>query len=163
MSEIIELKNKNEQIKLKKKMEELAAKYFQEGYNCCQSVLLATNDVWKLEMDPMLISAGKFFQHGMSSGSTCGALVGAQMALGILNERYGTKLKNKTANTLFNEFVGAQGSTVCKELRKKQSLTEKIGYKGCKMITLTTAGILYEFWENIHGKEKDLGNYSNLK
>lgn len=143
-----------ERTELRSLIEKQAARYFEEGYNCCQSILLATNDAWNLEIDPLIISAGHFFRNGMGSGSTCGALIGAQMALGILNERYGTKLKIKTAHTLYNEFVGALGSTDCKDLRKRQSFRDKIGYKGCKVITLTTAGILCEFWENIHGQEK---------
>lgn len=143
-----------ERTELRSVIEKQAASYFDEGYNCCQSILLATNDAWNLEIDPLIISAGQFFRHGMGSGSTCGALIGAQMALGILNERYGTQLKIKTAHTLYDEFVRTLESTDCKDLRKKQSFRDKIGYKGCKMITLTTAGILCELWKNIHGQEK---------
>lgn len=152
-----------EKIDSKRIMEERAAHYFSEGNNCCQSVLLATNDTWNLGITPLMISAGRFFQHGMGSGSTCGALIGAQMALGLLNERYDTKLKNKTANALYLEFERVFESSECKDLRKKQSFTDKIGYKGCKQITFRTAGILYELWENIHGQEQDIHYYSNLK
>jgi C_GCAxxG_C_C family probable redox protein len=152
-----------EKIDSKRIIEERAAHYFSEGYNCCQSVLLAANDTWNLGMAPMIITAGRFFQHGMGSGSTCGALIGAQMALGILNERYGTGLKNKTAYALFLEFEHTFEGSECKDLRKSQIFTDKIGYKGCKRITQTTAGILYEFWENIHAQEQVIHHYSNLK
>lgn len=148
----------------KQGIEERAAQYFSAGNNCCQSILLAANETWNLEMNPSLIAAGYFFQHGMSSGSTCGALVGAQMALGLLNERFNTGLKNKTANALYTEFIRTMGSSECKELRRRQNLTEKIGNKGCKKITQMTARVLYEFWENIYGQEdNDIRYYSNLK
>lgn len=143
-----------ERTELRSILEKQATRYFEEGYNCCQSILLATNDAWNLGIDPMLISAGQFFRNGMGSGSTCGALIGAQMALGILNERYRTQLKIKTAHTLYNEFVSILESSDCKDLRKKQGFRDKLGSKGCKVITQTTAGILCEFWENINGQEK---------
>lgn len=139
---------------LRSLIEKQAARYFEERYNCCQSVLLAANDAWNLEINPLIISAGHFFQQGMGSGSTCGALIGAQMAMGILNERHGSQLGIKTAHTFYNEFTRVLGSTDCKDLRKKQSFRERMGYKGCKMITLTSAGILCEFWENLHGQKK---------
>ncbi len=139
---------------LRSTLETQTARYFDEGYNCCQSILLATNDAWNLGIDPMIISAGQFFRHGMGSGSTCGALIGAQMALGILNERYGTQLKIKSAHTLYNEFVSVLESTDCRDLRKKQSFRDKLSNKGCKVITQTTSGILCEFWESIHGQAK---------
>lgn len=144
-----------EKTELRSQIEKQAARYFEEGHNCCQSILLAANDGWQLGIDPSLISsAGFFFRHGMASGSTCGALIGAQLALGILNDRYETKLKIKSASTLYNKFVNAFGSPECKDLRKGQGLLDKLGSKGCRMITLTTAGILCEFWESIDGKKK---------
>ncbi len=149
---------------LKSILESRAAHYFSEGYNCCQSVLLAANDTWDLSISRDLITAGRFFEHGMGSGSTCGALVGAQMALGILNERMGTNLTNKSAHQLYAEFVKTFASCQCRELRKKQSFADRIGYKGCKRITLVTAGILYELWEKMNGKEyPGIGYYSDLK
>lgn len=149
---------------LKSIIESRAAHYFSEAYNCCQSVLLAANDTWDLSISPDLITAGRFFEHGMGSGSTCGALVGAQMALGILNERMGTNFTNKFAHQLYEEFFKTFESCQCRELRKKQSFADRIGYKGCKRITLVTAGILYELWEKMNGKEyPDIGYYSDLK
>lgn len=146
------------------KIENQAVHYFSKGYNCCQSQLLAANDLWKLNLDQAIISAGRFFQHGMGSGSTCGALVGAQMVLGILDARYGTKLSNKYARQLFEEFDQTFGTTDCHGLRKKQSLSDKIGYKGCKKITFITAGIFFEFWENANGNETSgIGNNTHIK
>jgi C_GCAxxG_C_C family probable redox protein len=146
------------------KIENQAAHYFSEGYNCCQSLLLAANDFWELNLDPAIVSAGRFFQHGMSSGSTCGALIGAQMVFGILDGRYKTRLSNQYARQLFEDFDQVFGTTQCRELRKKQSLTDKIGYKGCKKITFMTAGIFYEFWESIHGnRTSGIDYYSNLE
>lgn len=149
---------------LKSIIESRAAHYFSKGYNCCQSVLLAANDTWDLRISPDLITAGRFLEHGMGSGSTCGALVGAQMALGILNERMRTILTNKSAHQLYEEFFKTFESCQCRELRKKQSFADRIGYKGCKRITLVTGGILYELWEKMNGKEyPGIGYYSDLK
>ncbi|MCO1601947.1 C-GCAxxG-C-C family protein [Desulfosporosinus nitroreducens] len=145
-------------------IERQAAHYFSKGFNCCQSILLAANDIWELNLDQAIIASGRFFQHGMGCGSTCGALIGAHMVLGILDNRYETKLSNKYARKLSEEFNQTFGTTQCSELRKKQSIMDKIGYKGCKRITFMTAGVFYEFWESTNGNQTpSVGHYSDVK
>lgn len=121
---------------------EKAAKYFAEGNNCCQSVLLAANDIWHLEISRDLIDAGFFFREGMVSGCSCGALVGMEMALGVIQTRRGIPFKQDQAKELHDAFVKAFGSTCCRVLRKKQGLIKRTTQKGCKKITSGAAGIL---------------------
>lgn len=63
------------------KLEELTKKYYQQGYNCSETLLHAANECYQLNIqeDDMKLMAG--FGAGMFIGSTCGALVGSIAAL----------------------------------------------------------------------------------
>lgn len=135
---------------MKELMEEKAAGWFTKGYNCCQSILLAARETYALEMNPdFLIEIGRFFREGMASGCTCGALVGAEMALGLVNKEQGLDLPPETAGALHDRFIKAFGSSCCRVLRKKQGVIGKMTKQGCKKITAGTAGLLYELIEEI--------------
>ncbi|WP_227762127.1 C-GCAxxG-C-C family protein [Zhaonella formicivorans] len=134
---------------MKSTMQEKAANYFAKGYNCCQSVLLAANDLWALEISPDVIASAHFFREGMGAGCTCGALVGCEMALGIIQQRKGVSLKAKPACQLHDNFVKAFGSSCCRVLRKKQGVLERATNQGCKKITAQAAGILYDLFEEL--------------
>lgn len=81
--------------------------------NCCQAVLLAYAD--ELHMDPdMLMKLGSAFGSGMATmDGTCGALVGAEMVLGLL----GKQPVRADAKQLFTAFERQCGSSVCKTLK----------------------------------------------
>lgn len=64
--------------------EELAVSYKHSGCNCCQAVLMAFAEEMGLSED-MLKRLGVTFGSGMGgTEGDCGALVGAEMALGIM-------------------------------------------------------------------------------
>jgi C_GCAxxG_C_C family probable redox protein len=62
---------------------ELAAEYFQEGYSCSQSVVLAFAE--ELGVDPeVALRMASGFGGGMGrTGNTCGAVSGAMMVIGL--------------------------------------------------------------------------------
>lgn len=96
---------------------------FDKGYDCCQVVF----HYWakKLGMDERLayrISSG--FGAGMLQGETCGAIIGAYMALGL---KYGCDQtgydgeQQRVASIIKNvqfrqEFLKNYSSTMCREL-----------------------------------------------
>ena len=59
---------------------QIASKKRDEGYNCCQCVILACADLAGLPQEANY--AGFCFGAGMNCGSICGALTGGLMALG---------------------------------------------------------------------------------
>ena len=81
--------------------------------NCCQAVLLAFAE--ELKTDPeTLMKLGSAFGSGMATmDGTCGALVGAEMVLGLL----GRQPVRADAKQLFTEFERRSGSSVCKTLK----------------------------------------------
>ncbi len=101
---------------------EKALSYFDNKFNCAQSVLTAFADESGLsEDDSLRVSCA--FGGGMGRQQhTCGAVTGAAMALGL---RFGKgkndeeEKKQQTYNLtveLFDEFTKLNGSTNCREL-----------------------------------------------
>ena len=81
--------------------------------NCCQAVLLAFADELRTAPET-LMKLGSAFGSGMATtGGTCGALVGAEMVLGLL----GKQPVRAGAGTLFREFEQQCGATLCRDLK----------------------------------------------
>ena len=126
-----------------------AEEFMKQGKNCCEAVVRAADTVWDLKLAPEAIEVTSLFKGGMGSGCTCGALVGMVMVSGILKNRYGHPLKDKLAADLTSRFRAEFGSTCCRVICKQRPLWEKIGRKGCIVLTAKTAGILEEVWADV--------------
>ena len=96
--------------------------YFERGYNCCQSVLATWSEETGLN-ESLSLRAGSCLGAGMGyQGKTCGAVVGAQMVIGLLK---GTdnlddisaiqkaSMLSKEFNAIFKEKFG---SLECRDL-----------------------------------------------
>jgi len=121
---------------------EKALEYFNNNYNCSQSVLAVFGPELGLsENDCLKVSCA--FGGGMArQQKTCGAVTGALMVLGLkygkaLNEDDSKKLKTY-AKTL--EFIKAfeeeNTSTVCKELLNGLDMNTEEGSKKIKELNL---------------------------
>ena len=94
---------------------ELAVDLKHNGYNCCQAVLCAFKDEVDIP-EETLKKMGASFGGGMGCmESTCGALCGAQMLLGL--KKYNGKPIIKDAAVLHREFTEKSGASICKELK----------------------------------------------
>ena len=83
--------------------------------NCCQAVLLAFEDVLPLDRDPLLL-LGSHFGSGMGGMmGTCGALVGAEMVLGILSGQ--PKGMNGYSRKMFGAFEEQCGASRCIDIK----------------------------------------------
>lgn len=84
------------------------------GCNCAQAVALAFADVLPLdEATLMKLAAG----YGAGMGcmeATCGALVGAVMAAGLMTDGQGT---GRAARAALAGFQDRCGATICKDLK----------------------------------------------
>ena len=100
----------------------LARGYFRDGYNCCQSVLLAFKDVIGLPQETIAsLSAG--FGGGMGRlREVCGAMSAAVFMAGVITPSSDpSNHAERTANyALVQQFAAsfkeAQGSIICREL-----------------------------------------------
>ncbi|MBE5902849.1 MAG: C_GCAxxG_C_C family protein [Pseudobutyrivibrio sp.] len=94
---------------------ELAVELKHNGCNCCQAVLLAFKDELGYSEEE-LKKMGASFGVGMGCmEATCGALIGAQMILGM--KKYEGKPILRDAATLAKDFAETCGGTICKDLK----------------------------------------------
>ena len=99
-----------------------AQELFEQGYNCCQSVLLAFNDLTGLD-DKSAARVASGFGGGIGMlREVCGTFSGACMALGMI-EGYDQPRSNEIKKELFatirefaKRFADDNGSYVCREL-----------------------------------------------
>ena len=92
-----------------------AIKYKHSGYNCTQSVLMAYKDKLNIkEEDILKLSSGFLLGMGNMKG-TGGALIAANMLLGLLNE---SKKRMMTLSaSLVDEFEKKSGALICSDLK----------------------------------------------
>jgi len=129
--------------------------YFDEGYACSQSVLLAFAEELDLnENSAKLISST--FGGGMGRlRQKCGAVTGGFMVIGLaygnsdpkdMDNKLAAYKKVRELNHLFEDIYG---TSVCAELLKKHAteadVTERKHHKIiCRKVVSDVAGILYD-------------------
>ena len=93
----------------------------EEGYNCCQAVVLAYNDVFSMDDIAAALSSG--FGGGMGRmREVCGSVSGMVMLAGLMAPAADPSIKvDRTRNyalvqEMAEEFRAQNGSIVCKEL-----------------------------------------------
>ncbi len=85
------------------------------GFNCAEAILLTYKDLINLP-DDTLRRLGSGFGSGMGGfKATCGALVGANIVLGLLNS---TDTKTKfISKDMVDEFISMSGALSCHDLK----------------------------------------------
>lgn len=102
--------------------EAAARAYFQKGYNCCQSVLLAFNDILGLT-EEKATTLGSGFGGGFGRmREVCGAVSGMTFLAGAISPAANPeKHDERTANyalvqKMAGKFKERNGSIICREL-----------------------------------------------
>jgi len=102
-----------------------AVELFASGYNCSESVLLALTREFNKPTDPIIPSIATGFGGGIArTGSTCGALTGAIMTIGLTVSRNRPDETEKRdtvygmASKMIVEFEKEFGTSLCKNLTK---------------------------------------------
>lgn len=132
--------------------------------NCCRAVVLAAAQEWNLPVGEETLAATTLFPQGMSSGCTCGALVGLLMASGLRHAREPHPLgPEKLAQALHDRFRREFGATCCRVIRKKQNLLERLGNRACVDLAGRAALILAEVWEGAESGQapQRIGHHSD--
>lgn len=109
-------------IELEERVEKAKRLFKEEGYNCCQAVVLAYNDLFGIDNDTAAaLSSG--FGGGMGRmREVCGSVSGMVMLAGLLTPASDPSIKvDRTRNyalvqEMAEEFRHINGSIVCKEL-----------------------------------------------
>lgn len=114
---------------------EKALEYFDNKFNCAQSVLSAFADELGLTEDESLRVACAFGGGMGRQQLTCGAVTGAAMALGLKfgKGKYDDDDKKlQTSNNtviLFEEFTKLNGSNSCRSLLDNLDMRDEAEYK----------------------------------
>ena len=94
---------------------ETAVRYKHDGKNCAQAVLLALKDKTNFtEEDLLKLGSGFGVGFGSMEG-TCGALIAANMILGLTGD--GKPKKMFESKEMLNDFKELSGATICKDLK----------------------------------------------
>lgn len=106
------------------KLSDVAKKYYNEGKNCAEAILLASNEKYRLGLgleDAKLLVG---FGGGMGCGSVCGSLAGS---IAVLGKIYSGKPDFRAMCAKFvKEFEDALGcnSHDCRDIVKKHKNEE---------------------------------------
>jgi C_GCAxxG_C_C family probable redox protein len=107
---------------IEERVEKAKRLFKEEGYNCCQAVVLAYNDLFGLD-DILAASLSSGFGGGMGRmREVCGSVSGMVFLSGLISPAADPSIKSgRTANyALVQEMAGRfkeiNGSIVCKEL-----------------------------------------------
>lgn len=139
------------------KHEELALKYFTEGYNCAQSVFAAFHEEMGLD-EKTALKMSSAFGGGMGRlREVCGAVSGMFMVLSTLygydnaEDGEAKKLLYSRVQALAEEFKKEHGTIICRELLaspKAKEFQRKGGHAGiCFEYVKTAARLTSEFIE----------------
>lgn len=104
----------------KAEIKDKAQAYFDSGYNCCESVVLAVCDYLGTDRE-MPLKIATPFGSGMSrNGSNCGVLNAAFVCMGMMRGRSSNEDSRDAsylpADKLFNDFKAKYGSTYCSDI-----------------------------------------------
>lgn len=107
---------------IEERVEKARRLFKEDGYNCCQAVVLAYNDLFGLD-DTLAASLSSGFGGGMGRmREVCGSVSGMVFLCGLISPAADPSVKSaRTANyALVQEVAGrfkkSNGSIVCKEL-----------------------------------------------
>lgn len=132
------------------KIEQLAVKYFKNGYYCSEAVLKAFEDVTGMRFSDDFKRTMTILGEGIGgSGCICGAVSAAALIAGYFSGRSklteDRKYSQKIGKLVINSFKSKYQTTCCKSLKKRSELIFGIGeYRHCPEISSFCAKLIYK-------------------
>jgi len=128
-------------------LKDLYAKYyFDQNYNCAETIIRAGNEYYDLGMNDSDMIAFGGFGGGIQSGNTCGTVLAS---VGILSKKYIETRAHDSADIrpvtilLMRKFNARYGSVLCRDI-KPQSFNPEFR---CKNTIETACDILEQVIE----------------
>lgn len=107
---------------LEERVEKAKRLFKEDGYNCCQAVVLAYNDIFGLD-DKTAASVASGFGGGMGRmREVCGSVSGMTLLAGLIspadnpNDKSGRTANYALVQEMAEKFKEINGSILCKEL-----------------------------------------------
>lgn len=127
--------------------------YFEQNYNCAETLLRAANDYYDLKLhDRDMIMVGAY-GAGIQCGNTCGAVLAAAS---VLSMKYVEAKAHESEDIrpvvmkLMRKFNAKYGSTLCKDIKPQSFKPE---YR-CKMTVEMACDILEETIKEYEAEKK---------
>ena len=112
-------------------MKDLALFYYNEGYNCSQSVLKAFEEKYSYTIEPSLYKSLDAVNTGFGIGSLCSAIVGGIMIFGLV---FDDITAHRARLKLLTHFDVYYNSVNCSGLNRART-----PYGGCDKIISSAA------------------------
>jgi C_GCAxxG_C_C family probable redox protein len=132
-----------------------AQSFFDQGYACSQSVLLAFADHFKLDASTAKLIASTFGGGMGRLREKCGAVTGGFMVIGLAMGNEQPRDMEKKLNAYSNvreldrRLVEMHGTTICRELLQKHATSEQVEQRKhhkiiCRQMVGDATGIVYD-------------------
>lgn len=122
-------------------------KYYKDGYNCAESLILAGNDTYNLGLDAKAAKLMAGFGGGCAIGNFCGALAGALGILSILTigeKAHDTEGYGPVRAEFMAKYEEALGSYICNDLKAKYRTEADGCLKTCELTGEVLAAYIAE-------------------
>ena len=124
----------------------IAKKYYEEGYNCCQAVVLAYAEEIGMDADALLRLSSSFGGGMGGLGEVCGAVSGMFLVLGALKGYDSSaipgdkQLHYARIRAAASRFTEKYGSLLCRDLKSADG-----GRATCGELVENAAEMLFDF------------------
>ena len=122
-------------------------KYYKDGYNCSETLVLAGNETYNLGLDANAAKLMAGFGGGCACENFCGALAGALGILSIMTigeKAHTTEGYGPVRAEFMAKYEEAMGSFLCKELKPKYRTAEDGCLKTCELTGEVLAAYIAE-------------------
>ncbi len=136
-------------------LKEIALTYYNQGYNCAETIVLAANDAYHLNLDAASIRLFAAFGGGLQCGDLCGCLTaaaGVLSALYVPTKAHDVKELRSYTQLLVREFERQMGARKCSDIKPKLYKNEI----RCKDTVLYGAQALENTIQKIETLRKDI-------
>lgn len=112
-------------------------------YNCTQAVLTTYSDLTGLNEDTAMTMTDGFAAGMTNMEGTCGALIGADMVLGLVNKDKAKTMKQM--REIMQKFQDSNHATQCRQLK---GVDAKVVLRPCPLCVADACKFLEEALEN---------------
>ena len=109
-------------------LKEVAIRYYQEGYNCSESIIRAGNEVYNLQLHDRDMIMTAAFGGGFQIGDVCGALSGAACVVSaryVESKAHDCEELRPLTQKLVLAFQKRLGSRLCAQIKPNFHTPEK--------------------------------------
>ena len=103
-------------------LKDLAQKYYNQGFNCAESIIRAGNEYYGLGLDEKACKMTAAFGGGMQVGDVCGALTGSACVVSsryVAGSAHGSADLHPVMVKLVRAFQDRFSSRLCREIKPK--------------------------------------------